>query len=98
MAHSVGNYGLRIFHGHQPPVTAYYEDHLSYKCGKNGIMGGDLGKVVFRNVTVASCAQHGLSFERIVGVGKDVNHVDKAILVGSSSVAGGSTSIGMVGP
>ena len=54
VVHSVGAYGLRIFHGHQPPVMAYYEDHLSYKCNKNGIMGEELGKVTFRNVTLVS--------------------------------------------
>ena len=94
----MGNYGLRIFHGHEPPVLALYEDHLSYKCGKNGIMGGDLGNVNFKNVTVASCKQHGISFERIVGVEKDVNKVDGAIVVGASDLVGGSTSVGIVGP
>ena len=61
-------------------------------------MGGDLGLVHFKNVTVASCKQHGISFERIVGVGKDENMVDGAVLVGSSALIGGSTSVGMVGP
>mmetsp|Transcript_13355 Transcript_13355/g.16917 ORF Transcript_13355/g.16917 Transcript_13355/m.16917 type:complete len:128 (+) Transcript_13355:3613-3996(+) len=98
IAHSVGNYGLRIFHGHQPPALALYEDHLSYKCGKNGIMGGDLGWVNFKNVTVASCRQHGISFERIFGVAKNINKIDKAIVVGSSKLIGGSTSVGIVGP
>ena len=54
VAHSVGNYGLRLFHGHTPPVRAYYEDHLSYKCGKNGIMSGEMGLITYRNITIAS--------------------------------------------
>ena len=60
-------------------------------------MGGDLGLVTFRNVTVAACAQHGISFERIT-VGKDLCDVDGAVLVGSSNLAGGSTTIGFSGP
>ena len=54
VSHSVGSYGLRIFHGHTPKVRAYYEDHLSYKCSKKGIMAERMGLVTFRNITVAS--------------------------------------------
>ena len=61
-------------------------------------MGSELGNVNFKNVTVASNKQHGFSFERIVGVGKDVNKLDGAVVVGASELAGGSTSIGIVGP
>ena len=98
VAHSIGHYGLRIFHGHTPPVMAYYEDHLSYKCGKNGIMSGEMGLVTFRNITIASNAQYGFEMERIVEGGKDENRIDGAVVVGSSALMGGSTGIGMVGP
>ena len=55
VAHSVKAYGLRLFHGHEPPLghIAYYEDHLSYKCSTLGIIGAsEMGRVVFRNVTL----------------------------------------------
>lgn len=61
-------------------------------------MGGDLGNVNFKNVTVASCKQHGISFERIVGVDPYVNKVEKAVVVGNSVMFGGTTGVGMVGP
>ena len=60
VAHSVAKYGLRIFHGHSPRtypcrsvstanpvITAYYKDFLGYKNGRNGVMGGEIGAVVF---------------------------------------------------
>jgi hypothetical protein len=100
VAHSVGNYGLRIFHGHAPAEIAYYEDHLSYRCGVNGVMGGDLGRVVFRNITVADNANSGLEFERIV-LGPeeiDVNHAEDLVIIGRSNGNPGRSTHGIVAP
>ena len=100
VAHSVGNYGLRIFHGHSPPEIAYYEDHLSYRCGKNGVMGGDLGLVVFRNITVADNANSGIEFERItLGVDQiDVCQAYDLTVIGVSNGNPGSSTHGIVAP
>lgn len=84
VAHSIAHYGLRIFHGHTPPVTAVYQDHLSYSCGKNGIMSGEMGLISFRNITVSDNKAYGFEMERIIDGTKDENNVDGAIVVGSS--------------
>mmetsp|Transcript_37444 Transcript_37444/g.45614 ORF Transcript_37444/g.45614 Transcript_37444/m.45614 type:complete len:273 (+) Transcript_37444:733-1551(+) len=97
VAHSVGNYGLRIFHGHKPPVTALYQDHMSYKCGKTGIMGKDLGKIWFKNVILVSNKAVSLTFDSI-SAGRFENRVDGAIFVGKSKLIGGSTNRALVGP
>ena len=100
MAHSVGHYGLRIFHGHQPPQTAYYEDHLSYMCGKKGIMGGTLGDIVFRNITVSDCRVAGIEFEDIsLGSNRiDDMHTENAFVVGQSNGNPGTAGFGIVAP
>jgi len=100
VAHSVANYGLRIFHGHQPPQEAYYEDHLSYHCGKNGVMGGDYGRVVFRNLTVADNAAAGLEFERItLGANEDnLCRAEDLVIIGRSHGNAGRSTHGIVAP
>lgn len=64
VAHSMPNYGLRIFHGHSPrekgcqgidedtnpKIMAYYEDFLGYKTGRNGVIGGNFGAVTLRRI------------------------------------------------
>lgn len=99
VAHSVQNYGLRIFHGHNPSEVAYYEDHLSYHCGKNGIMGSTLGRVVFRNVTLADNPK-GLEFIFIsLGVDEiNVCHAEDLTIIGVSNGNPGKASFGIVSP
>jgi hypothetical protein len=100
VAHSVGDYGLRIFHGHFPPEEAYYEDHLSYRCGKNGVMGGDYGKIVLRNITVADNANSGIEFERI-NLSPDLIDVCRAenlVIIGRSNGNPGESTHGIVAP
>lgn len=100
VAHSVGNYGLRIFHGHFPPEEVYYEDHLSYHCGKNGVMGGDYGLVVLRNITVADNANSGIEFERIgLPVSQiDVCRAENLVVIGRSNGNAGDSTHGIVAP
>ena len=102
VAHSVGNYGLRIFHGHEPPtgVTSVYEDHLSYRCGKNGVMGGDYGRIVLRNITVADNANSGIEFERIHLEPDeiDVCRAEDLTIIGISNGNPGRTTHGIVAP
>jgi len=100
VSHSVGNYGLRIFHGHSPPEPAVYENHLSYRCGKNGVMGGDLGKVVFRNITVADNANSGIEFERTT-FSRDLIgecYAEDLTIIGVSDGNPGTTTHGIVAP
>jgi hypothetical protein len=79
-AHSVGRYGLRIFHGHiprvngcagisdsNPIVTAYYQDYLGYKNGRNGIIGASQGATIFKNIKTVDNRLAGIEIE------KDVN-------------------------
>jgi len=94
VAHSVGRYGLRVFHGHDPhlkpcsgntfswtkyyagedaygtnpPITAYYENFLGYKNGRNGIIGEDTGAVYFKNCTVADNGVAGIETNKVVSV------------------------------
>jgi hypothetical protein len=50
-------------------------------------MGGDLGLVVFRNITVADNANSGIEFERItLGADQiDVNHAEDLTVIGVSN-------------
>ena len=100
VAHSVGNYGLRIFHGHQPPQTAFYEDHISYHCGKKGVMGGDYGMVTLRNITVADNGQSGVEFERITLGSDQINvcHAEDLVIIGVSNENPGKATHGIVAP
>ena len=69
-------------------------------CGKNGIMGGDLGLVVFRNITVADNAGSGIEFERIM-LGPDdidVNRAEDLVVIGRSNGNPGSSTHGLVAP
>jgi hypothetical protein len=69
-------------------------------CGKKGIMGGDLGDVVFRNITVADNRESGVEFERIVlGADQlDVMHSENIFVVGQSNGNPGVAGFGIVAP
>jgi hypothetical protein len=91
----VGRYGLRVFHGHvprekpcagistaNPVITAVYEDYLGYKNGRNGVIGGNMGAVVFRNITVADNRLAGIEIEKDVNSAEMMGYVDGALVVG----------------
>lgn len=63
-------------------------------------MGGDLGLVVFRNITLSDNANSGLEFERIT-LGSDqidLNHAEDLTVVGVSNGNPGRTNHGLVAP
>ena len=98
VAHSVGRYGLRIFHHHSPRtypcksvsasnpvITAYYKDFVGYKNGRNGVIGGEMGAVVFQNIKVADNVLAGIEIEKDVNSGEGVGYVDGALVVGRTT-------------
>ena len=98
VAHSCGSYGLRIFHGHTPSSKlAIYDNLLSYKNGKNGITGAALGKLVIRNAKLLSNNAAGFATEDAVA-GRNVNRIEKSLIVGSSPALGGNTGSGVIAP
>lgn len=108
VAHSVPNYGLRIFHGHSPRtfpcsgisydadngladpyaanplIQAYYEDFVGYKCGRNGVIAGNLGAVTLRNMKTVDNALVGLEIEKVVDVKDGIGRVEDSVIVGRS--------------
>lgn len=100
VAHSVGHYGLRVHHGHQPPELVWYEDHLSYQCGKIGVIGMNYGLVGMRNMTVADNHEAGIELEWILlgAEHKDVCRVEDCVVIGSSNGNPGSATHGIVAP
>ena len=69
VAHTVGRYGLRIFHDHIPreqpciggaEVPAVYEDFTGYMNNRSGIMGLRLGAIVFKDIKVADNKNSGI--------------------------------------
>ena len=76
MAHSMPGDGLRIYSGHSPrtepcndisdtnpPIQAVYEEFLSYKVGRNGVIGGNFGAVTLRKITVVDSVLAGIEYE-----------------------------------
>ena len=110
VAHTVGRYGLRIFHDHvprekpcqsisasNPEITAVYENFTAYKCNRSGIMGLRLGAVVFRNAKVADNLNSGIQFDHVVTSDDEANYLDGALIIGTSG-NGGNTGHGIITP
>jgi hypothetical protein len=110
VAHSVGRYGLRIFHDHvprtkecssvsdsNPEIPAIYEDFTGYKNNRSGIMGLRLGAVVFKNAKVADNKNSGIQFDHVVTSDPNANYLDGALVIGTSG-NGGSTGHGIITP
>jgi hypothetical protein len=75
-AHSVGRYGLRIFHNmnprkfpchgissSNPAIPAIMTDFTGWKNGRNGAIAGNVGAVVFDNFKVIDNLLAGIEFE-----------------------------------
>jgi hypothetical protein len=99
VAHSLPNYGLRIFHGHSPrtqpckgisdtnpTIQAYYEDFLAYKCKRNGVIGGNLGAVTLRKIQTLDNGLAGIEYEKVIDVAEGVTMVEDSLVVGRSMV------------
>lgn len=98
VAHSFGHYGLRVFHGHEPRtyacqaisesnpvITAYYEDFLGYKNGRNAVIGGEMGAVVWKNIKAADSGLAGIEVELDVNSVEGMGYVDGALIVGRTT-------------
>jgi hypothetical protein len=89
-AHSNCLYGLRIYHGHSPTTTAQYTGFKSWKNGRNGIIGGELGKVVFKDVTLSDNMVAGFEVEEDVNPtnyangndGSNKGYLDGGVIIG----------------
>ena len=44
-------------------LTAYYEDFLGYKNGRNAVIGGEMGAVVWRNIIAIDSGLAGIEIE-----------------------------------
>jgi hypothetical protein len=117
VAHSMGRYGLRIFHKHNPrthpcssvnfdesaydlrtgvgttpyasnpPIPAYYDNFIAYKCGRNGAIAEDLGAVRFRNFKTVDNVLAGVEVNKVIDVRDDPwgeAYLDGALIVGRS--------------
>ena len=111
VAHSVGRYGLRIFHGLDPhekpcsgntfdeskwraddypydgnkPITAVFENFLGYKNGRNGVIGEDLGAVVFKNIKAADNKLAGFELNKVVSVRDKMAWLENSVMVGQTT-------------
>jgi len=103
-AHSVGRYGLRIFHNMfprkfacsgyadwNPAVTANFTDFTGWKNGRNGAIAGTVGAVVFDNFKVIDNKEAGMEFE-VMTMGLGNAYVDRSHVVGRSAGNGGGVS------
>ena len=108
VAHTVGRYGLRIFHDHIPrenpctggaEVPAVYEDFTGYMNNRSGVMGLRLGAVVLKDIKVADNKNSGIQFDHVVTSDPEANYLENALVVGSSNnPAGGRTGHGIISP
>lgn len=122
VAHSLPNYGLRVFHGHSPRmspckgisydpenlsdpyasnplVQAVYQDFTAYKCGRNGVIGGELGAVTFKNIAAIDNGIAGLEIEKVVDVFDNIGKVEDSFIVGRSDAwAGSGSPHGIISP
>lgn len=95
VAHSVGRYGLRIFHNlnprefpcqaisdDNPTVPAYFDNFFGYRCGRNGIIASFVGDVKIRNATVVDNILAGIEFEKTL-----VEEHNKTEVIGGRVIA-----------
>jgi hypothetical protein len=108
VAHSVGRYGLRIFHGldphtrpcagnsfdenayingedpytGNPPIQANFTNYLGYKNGRNGVIGEDLGAVVFKNIKAVDNKLAGLEINKVVSMRDNMAWMEDSVMVG----------------
>lgn len=112
VAHSLNNYGLRIFHGHSPrtspcsgisnanpTIQAVYSDFVGYKCRRNGVIGGNLGDVTLRRMVAIDNNLAGIEIEKVIDVADDVGKLEDSFVVGRSENWNGGADIhGVITP
>ena len=62
-----------------------YEDFTSWKNGYNGVMGGALGKVVFRDLVLADNEVAGFEVESDENTAENEGYLDGALIVGRTT-------------
>ena len=97
-AHSNGRYGLRIFNNMvprkfpckdinaetNPPITANFNNLISWKNGRNGAIAENVGDVRFNNFKTADNILAGIEFSLTnnPGVGDDKPGIYNALIIG----------------
>jgi hypothetical protein len=77
-----------------PLITAVYQNYLGYKNGRNGVMGGNIGAVQFKNIKVADNRLAGIEIERDINKEEMIGYLDGAIVVGRTEANIGTESSG----
>ena len=95
-AHSNTLYGLRIHSGHSPRVdacaavnsltnpvlTAEYKDFEAWLNGRPGVIGGDMGAVVFKGLVLETNVLAGFEVEKDANQAELVGYLDGATIIG----------------
>ena len=95
-AHSNARYGLRIHGGHSPRVdacgaidpvtnpvlTAEYQSFEAWLNGRDGVIGGELGAVVFKDLILETNVLAGFEVEKDVNSGELVGYLEGATIIG----------------
>ena len=98
-AHSNSKYGLRIHKTFSPRVdacddvdsvdnpalTAEFQSFEGWLNGRNGVIGGDLGAVVFKNLTLETNVLSGFEVERDVNLAAEIGYLDGAVIIGKNT-------------
>jgi len=96
-AHSVGRYGLRIFHFmsprkfpckdislRNPALTANFYDFTGWKSNRNGAIASFVGDVRFHNFKVADNLLAGIEYS-VLTLGEDTATIIDALIIGKSN-------------
>jgi hypothetical protein len=118
-AHSNAMYGLRIWSTHSPResacddvsagnlvVTAHYHGFKGWKNGRNGVIGGSLGAVVFSDLVLSDNLVAGFEVERDINAedgetcadGSGIGYLDGACIIGRNPANPGDDEISSVAP
>jgi hypothetical protein len=110
-AHTVGRYGLRIFHVHKPrerpcesvsssnpEIPAHYKSYTGFKNGRAGVMGLSLGAIVLEDIRVADNKDVGIQFDWVSTSDSEANYMLGGVVVGTSGQGGSGTPHGIISP
>mmetsp|Transcript_28781 Transcript_28781/g.25949 ORF Transcript_28781/g.25949 Transcript_28781/m.25949 type:complete len:495 (-) Transcript_28781:2490-3974(-) len=101
-AHSVGRYGLRLFHEMAPrkypcrpvtdednePIQAVFKDFLSWKNRRDAVIGERLGAVKFQNILSADMHRAGIEISKGDMAEAGLLQISGATIIGTSDNAG----------
>jgi len=100
IVHSMGRYGLRIFHnmiprkypcrdatgptGSNPLITTVFNGLVGYKCNRNGAIAEKVGNVQFENFKVADNLLAGIEFSVTADADPFMAKINKALIIGKT--------------